>query len=126
MISIDLTGYSAIITGASQGLGSAIATQLYRAGAGVVINYWADSAGLNRANAEQLAASLGERAIAIAGDVRQADDMTTMVAATVTRFGRLDFVVNNAGILRDRSFKKMSGEEWDAVIDTNLTGVFNL
>jgi 3-oxoacyl-[acyl-carrier protein] reductase len=126
MISIDLTGSAAIVTGASQGLGAAIATQLYRAGAGVVVNYWSDPEGINRAKAEQLSASLGERAIAIAGDVRRAEDMVALVAATRTRFGRLDIVVNNAGILRDRSLKKMSGEEWSAVIDTNLTGVFNL
>jgi len=126
MISIDLSGSSAIVTGASQGLGSAIASTLYQAGASVVINYWPDPEGINRTKAEQLSTSLGERAMALAGDVRRLEDMAELVAATRKRFGRLDIVVNNAGILRDRSLKKMSGEEWGAVIDTNLTGVFNL
>jgi 3-oxoacyl-[acyl-carrier protein] reductase len=124
MIAIDLTGRVAVITGASQGLGAAIATLLHRAGASVAITYWPDPDGINRANAERLAMQLGEHALAIAGDVRDATAMAAMAAAVTARFGRIDMLVNNAGIVRDRSFRKMSSDEWEQVIDTNLTGAF--
>jgi 3-oxoacyl-[acyl-carrier protein] reductase len=125
-MAISLTGKTGFVTGASQGLGAAVATVLHRAGAAVAINYWPDPDGVNRGNAEALAASLGERACAVAGDVRNSDEMAAAIAATVSRFGRLDLVVNNAGIVRDKSFKKMSPNEWQQVIDTNLTGVFTV
>ena len=125
MIPIDLGGRTAIITGASQGLGAAIASLLHRAGATVAITYWPDPQGANQANAEQLVARLGERAAAIPGDVRTSAAMTAMVAEVLARFGRIDLLVNNAGIVRDRSFKKMSDDEWQQVIATNLTGTFN-
>jgi 3-oxoacyl-[acyl-carrier protein] reductase len=124
MIPIDLSGRTAIVTGGGQGLGAAVATALHRAGAAVVITYWPDPERRNQAIAEAQAAQLGERALAVAGDVRSPEAMSAAVEATVARFGRLDILVNNAGILRDRSFKKMSLPEWQQVIDTNLTGVF--
>jgi 3-oxoacyl-[acyl-carrier protein] reductase len=124
MIPIDLAGRAAIVTGASQGLGAAIAETLHRAGAGVALAYFPDAQGVNRANAERIAARLGERALAVAGDVRDAAAMEGVAAATAARFGRIDILVNNAGIVRDRSFKKMSADEWRQVIDTNLTGTF--
>jgi 3-oxoacyl-[acyl-carrier protein] reductase len=124
MVSIDISGRTAIITGGGQGLGAAVAGVLHRAGASVALTYWPDPEGVNRGRAEGLALQLGERALAIAGDVRSAEAMAAAVAATVGRFGRLDILVNNAGILRDRSFKKMTLPEWQQVIETNLTGVF--
>jgi 3-oxoacyl-[acyl-carrier protein] reductase len=124
MTPIDLSGRSALVTGASQGLGAAIATTLHRAGAAVAILYWPDPDGGNRAKAEALAAQLGARASAIPGDVRDPAGMEQAVARTLAGAGRLDLVVNNAGILRDRTVKKMSLPEWQQVIDTNLTGVF--
>ena len=125
MIPIDLSGRTAIVTGASQGLGAAIAELLYRAGAMVAITYWPDAQGENQTNAARLAARLGERAAAISGDVRESAAMATMVTAVAARFGRIDLLINNAGIVRDRSFKKMSDDEWQQVISTNLTGTFN-
>ena len=80
MVPIDLSGSAAIVTGASQGLGEAIARLLHRAGAAVAINYWPDPQGANRAKAEQLAGELGERALAVPGDVRLAADMEALVA----------------------------------------------
>jgi NAD(P)-dependent dehydrogenase (short-subunit alcohol dehydrogenase family) len=126
MIPIDLSGRVALVTGASQGLGAATAAMLHRAGASVVVNFWDDAPGTNRARADAVVASLGERAFAAAADVRRPSEVGAMCAAAIARFGRLDIVVNNAGILRDRTLKNMSDEEWQAVIDTNLTGVFNV
>lgn len=124
MIPLDLAGKAAIVTGASQGIGAAIATLLHRAGAGVAITYWPDPAGENRANADRLAAELGAGAIAIPGDVRDELAMSAMAGQAVARFGHIDILINNAGIVRDRSFRKMSLLEWQQVIDTNLTGAF--
>jgi len=125
MKSIDLTGKTAIVTGSSQGIGRVTAEALHDAGANVVINYFEDSEGRNRELAESVASELGEGAISLAADVRNPDQLDHLVAKTVGSFGSLDILVNNAGILRDRSFKKMSPQEWNDVIDTNLTGVFN-
>jgi len=125
MRNIDLTGKTAIVTGASQGIGLAAASTLHGAGANVVMNYFEDGQGINQSRAEAAVADLGARALAVAADVRQPEQLQSMVARTVDVFGTLDMLVNNAGILRDKSFKKMSTEDWQAVIDTNLTGVFH-
>jgi len=124
MIPIDLGGKTAVVTGASQGLGEATARLLHRAGANVVVNYL--DLGQNRANAERIQRELGDRAIAIEADVRRPDRVVAMLDDAISRFGRLDIVVNNAGIIRDRTVKKMTSEEWREVLDTNLTGVFNV
>lgn len=126
MISIDLTGKTALITGAGQGLGAQTASTLHRAGANVMINYFADPAGVNQERAQAVASKLGDRAAVAAADVRDLAACGTMIEATRKTFGTLDIIVNNAGILRDRSLKNMTQDEWQAVIDTNLTGVFNV
>ena len=125
MTSIDLSGKTAIVTGSGQGIGRATAEALHAAGANLVINYFEDPDGHNRGRAEEVVRELGDRAISLAADVRHMDQLDHLVAKTTGTFGSLDILVNNAGILRDRSFKKMSGQEWQDVIDTNLTGVFN-
>ena len=125
MITIDLTGKTAIVTGAGQGLGQAIAGRLHFSGANVVINYFEEPTGENRAKAQQIAQDLGDRCVALAADVRHPDQISRMIDHCLDRFGGLDILVNNAGILRDRTVKKMAISEWQDVIDTNLTGVFN-
>ena len=79
----------------------------------------------NRELAEGFARELGERAVAAVADVRNPAELAGLVEIAVSRFGGLDFLVNNAGILRDKSFRKMTSGDWQDVIDTNLTGVFN-
>ena len=125
MFTIDLTGRTALVTGAGQGLGRAAAETLHRAGANVVINYFDDPSGNNRAKAEQTTHALGDRAAALAADVRDLAGVEKMMDAAVARFGSLDILINNAGIVRDKTLRKITPEEWDAFIDTNLTGVFN-
>jgi len=126
MIAIDLSGKTAVVTGGGQGLGAATATMLAEAGANVAINYFADVEGVNRERAEQTAERIGDRAIAIEADVRNIAQVEAMIQEAIRHFGRLDILVNNAGIVRDRTLKKLSPEDWQAVIDTNLTGVYNV
>lgn len=125
MISIDLTGKTALVTGASQGLGAQTARRLHAAGANVAVGFLDDERGANRRNAENVAQTLGARTAAVGGDVRSQEEMQAVVQQVHEQFGTLDIVVCNAGILRDRSVKKMSEAEWNDVIATNLTGVFN-
>ena len=124
MISINLSSKTALITGASQGLGAATARRLHQAGANVVINYWPDPESQNQRRADELVEELGENAIAIPADVRDEHAVDGMFTQIKEQLGSIDFVVNNAGIVRDRTVLKMTSEEWQQVIDTNLTGVF--
>jgi 3-oxoacyl-[acyl-carrier protein] reductase len=126
MIPIDLTGKTALITGGGQGLGATTARRLAQAGCRIVVNYFKDAEGVNRGRAEETCARIGDGAIAIEADVRDPDAVAAMFDRAIARFGALDIVVNNAAILKDRSIKKMSLDEWQSVIDTNLTGVFNV
>ena len=126
MIQIDLTGKAALVTGGGQGLGAATCGLLAEAGANVAVNYFEDDQGVNRQRAEQTAAEIGDKAVPMAANVCDAEAVTRMVDQIVERFGGLDIVVNNAAIIRDRTVKKMSDADWQAVIDTDLTGVFNV
>ena len=125
MISIDLTDRVAIVTGGIQGLGLATAQTLRRAGAAVAVNYYDDPEGLSRSRADELRDSWRDDKVFIApADVRDRDDMQRFYEAVTSKFGRIDFLVNNAAILRDRTVKKLTDDEWSAVIDTNLSAVF--
>jgi len=126
MITINLQGKAALVTGGGQGLGEQTARTLHRAGAHVVVSYFEDAQGRNRKKAELLVEELGEGCCALEGDVRDRAAAERVAAETASRFGAVDILVNNAAILRDRTVSKMSAEEWQAVIDTNLTGVFTM
>jgi len=126
MISIDLSGKVAVVTGGIQGLGKATASMLLRAGAQVAVNYFDDAAGVCRQRAEEAAKEWGNAGLVMAADVRSRENMTAFFEAVKAKFGRLDFLVNNAAILRDRSVKNLTDEEWDAVVDTNLSAVFRV
>ncbi len=126
MLNLDLSGRIALVTGGGQGLGQATATLLHQAGASVVVNYLDDPAGNGRAKAEQTVAPFGTRGLAVAADVRSRADLQSLMQQIHDRFGALDLLINNAAILRDRSLKNLSDEDWDAVIETNLSAVFRV
>jgi len=115
-----------LVTGGGQGLGEQTTRTLHHAGAHVAVTFFEDPQGLNRKKAERLAEELGGRCCALEGDVRDRMAAERVAAEAAARFGGIDILVNNAAILRDRTIAKMSMEEWQAVIDTNLTGVFNM
>ena len=128
MTPFSLTGKSALITGASRGIGRAIAACFARAGCDVAINYLAEPGRDNAAEAEEVAAgarALGRRAMCVEADVTDLDAVQAMTEQVIEAFGGLDILVNNAGITRDRTLAKMSRAEWDAVLAVNLTGAFN-
>ncbi|KRH98137.1 3-oxoacyl-[acyl-carrier-protein] reductase [Cylindrospermopsis sp. CR12] len=112
----------AIVTGASRGIGRAIALQLAEKGAKIVVNYASSSTAAEKVVSEIIA--LGGEAIALQADVSQAGQVEDMVNKTLETFNRIDLLVNNAGITRDTLLLRMKLEDWQAVIDTNLTGVF--
>ncbi|MCR5758278.1 MAG: 3-oxoacyl-[acyl-carrier-protein] reductase [Selenomonas sp.] len=117
-----LDGKVALVTGASRGIGRAIALKLAAEGAKVAINY----AG-NTAKAEEVKAEIeknGGKAILVQADVADAAAVETMVNTVVEQFGQIDILVNNAGITRDGLLMRMKDEDFDAVINTNLKGVF--
>jgi len=126
MKAIDLSGKVALVTGASQGLGSATTRALHAAGATVVINFFPDPDKVNESRAQVLAAELGERSLFVGADVRDPGAVDRMFEAVRASLGGIDIVVNNAAVLRDRTIRNMTDEDWQAVIDTNLTGVFHM
>lgn len=125
MLEINLENKTAIVTGSSQGLGRETARVLHSAGANVVINFFPDEAGENESKAKAIAEELGDRSMVAAGDVRSLEQMQNVMGEASARYGEVNILVSNAGILRDRTVKNMSEQEWRDVIDTNLTGVFN-
>ncbi|HEY9622872.1 MAG TPA: 3-oxoacyl-[acyl-carrier-protein] reductase [Crinalium sp.] len=117
-----LTGQVAIVTGASRGIGRAIALALATEGANVVVNYASSSKAADEAVAE--IEGLGVQAIAIQADVSKADQVDALFSTVMDKWGRVDVLVNNAGITRDTLLLRMKPDDWQAVIDLNLTGVF--
>jgi 3-oxoacyl-[acyl-carrier protein] reductase len=127
-ISIDLTGSTALVTGSSQGIGAAIARTLHQAGARVVINHPDASGGRVAEDAETLTAELeaqrSQSTLIRVADVSNPTEVKEMMAGVRQQWGEIDLLINNAGILRDRSIAKMTVEEWQSVLDVNLSGVF--
>ncbi|MFR8761724.1 MAG: 3-oxoacyl-[acyl-carrier-protein] reductase [Megasphaera lornae] len=119
---MQLTGKTAIVTGGSRGIGRAIAEQLAQAGANVAIIY----AGRTEAAEEtlRLVQAVGSKGKIIQCDVSQEAAVAAMVKEVKDDFGSVDILVNNAGITRDTLLMRMKTEDWQAVLDTNLTGAF--
>lgn len=128
-IRYDFTGKVVLVTGSSRGIGASILEAFAQAHATCVVNYFEDAEGLNAKDAAATAARLqssGATAVhVIAADVSNFDSVTRLMQQVQAQAGGLDVLVNNAGILRDRTIKKMTSDDWQAVIDTNLTGVFH-
>lgn len=119
---MKLAGKVALVTGAAQGIGKAVALLLARNGADIVVS------DINLEKAEETAKevqTLGRKALAIKVDVAKLDDVEKMVGAILARFGQVDILVNNAGIARDKLILRMTEEDWDAVLNINLKGTFN-
>ncbi len=114
---------SALVTGASRGIGRSIAIQLAEEGYNVVVNYAGNK---EKADAvvEEIKAK-GVESFAIQANVANGDEVKAMIKEVVSQFGSVDVLVNNAGITRDNLLMRMKEQEWDDVIDTNLKGVFN-
>jgi len=118
-----LKGKVALVTGGSRGIGKAIALSLAKNGANVVVNYSGNEKAAQKV-VEEITA-LGVKAIAYKANVSSSDEVAALVKNTVDEFGSIDILVNNAGITRDGLLLRMKDADWDAVIDTNLKGVFN-
>jgi 3-oxoacyl-[acyl-carrier protein] reductase len=119
---IRLDDRIALVTGGSRGIGRAIAQSLATTGATVIVNYRG-----NQAAADETVASIeaaGGKAVAIQADVANAEDVERLFKEVIERFGRIDILVNNAGITRDTLMLRMKDDDWDAVMDTNLRGLF--
>ncbi len=118
-----LEGRVAIVTGSARGIGREIALELARQGCRVAVNYRREAERASAVVAEIDA--LGTSAITAQADVTVAEEAQALVAATLAAFGTVDVLVNNAGITRDNLLIRMSDEDWDAVLDTNLKGAFH-
>ena len=116
----DLSGQTALVTGASGGIGGAIARALHRQGAMVAV------AGRRSAALDALVAELGERAYALTGDLADPEAPDRLVREAEAAMGRIDILVNNAGITRDALALRLKDEDWQAVIEVNLTAAFRL
>lgn len=130
MITYSFPGKVVLVTGSSRGIGAGVLSAFARAGATCVLHYWADPDGANQKDAEALAAELRGAASRptvhlLAADVRDAAQVEALMAQVRERCGGLDVLVNNAGIIKDRTLKKMTLDEWNAVLRTNLDGVFH-
>jgi 3-oxoacyl-[acyl-carrier protein] reductase len=115
-----LTGRVALVTGAARGLGRAAAAGLYERGASVAVKV------RDADRAAQVAASLGDRALAVPGDIAEADAPAAIVQRVLDRFGRLDILVNNAALARSTRFADLQVDEWRATLEVNLTAPFLL
>ena len=111
----------ALVTGASMGLGKQIALRLAEEGYGVVVNYVSSVK-----EAETTVKAIGNNSVAIKADIRSALDTNKMAEQIQYRFGRLDAIINNAGITKDNLLLKQTEEEWDEIMGTNLRGCFNV
>jgi 3-oxoacyl-[acyl-carrier protein] reductase len=122
---IDFTGKVALVTGSSRGIGAEMIKAFGARGAKCVVNYFSDPQGQNKADAETVAKDLKEPLL-IDADVTKPEQVDAMMKQIQDRHGGLDILINNSGIIRDRTIKKMSLEEFESIVRVNLTGTFNV
>jgi 3-oxoacyl-[acyl-carrier protein] reductase len=127
MVRYSFPGKVVLVTGSSRGMGAAISEAFAAAGATCLVNYVADEAGQNRKDAEETAERLRRHQVAVhvlEADVSQYAAVEDLMKRAADAAGGLDVLVNNAGVIRDRTVKKMTPDEWQVVLQTNLDGVF--
>ncbi len=122
---LDFSGKVALVTGSSRGLGAEMIKAFGQHGAQCVVNYIADPAGQNQAEADAVAKELKDPLV-IECDVTQPQQVETMMKTIGEKFGGLDILINNSGIIRDRTIKKLTVEDFESVVRVNLTGTFNV
>jgi 3-oxoacyl-[acyl-carrier protein] reductase len=120
---MEFAGKVAVVTGGSRGIGRAIALRLAEGGARVVVNYRSNETAANEV-VEKIRSGGGE-SIAVQADVSQVDEAQALINTAKKAFDRVDILVNNAGTTRDTLLMRMSEDDWDVVLDTNLKGTFN-
>jgi 3-oxoacyl-[acyl-carrier protein] reductase len=121
----DFTGKVVLVTGSSRGLGAGIVKAFGQRGAQCVVNYIADSSGQNKSDADSVAKELKDPLV-IECDVTNTEQVEAMIKTIGEIFGGLDILINNSGIIRDRTIKKLTSEEFESVVRVNLTGTFNV
>ena len=112
-----------VVTGASRGIGRAVAVRFARDGAAVIVNYKGSEAAAQET--AQAVTEAGGAATVVQGDVSNRDDAERLIETAIQQYGRIDVLVNNAGITRDQLLMRMTDDDWDAVLDTNLKGAFH-
>jgi len=112
-----------VVTGASRGIGRAVAVRFARDGAAVIVNYKGSEAAAQET--AQAVIDAGGEATLVQGDVSNRDDAERLIETAIQQYGRIDVLVNNAGITRDQLLMRMTDDDWDAVLDTNLKGAFH-
>ncbi|MDQ6624008.1 MAG: SDR family oxidoreductase, partial [Verrucomicrobiota bacterium] len=122
---LDFSGKVILVTGSSRGLGAAMIQAFSARGAQCVVNYIADAPGQNKTDAESVAKELQDPLV-VDCDVTDAAQVETMMELISERFGGLDILINNSGIIRDRTMKKMTLDEFESVVRVNLAGTFNV
>jgi 3-oxoacyl-[acyl-carrier protein] reductase len=122
---LDFSGKVVLVTGSSRGLGAEIIKAFGQRGAQCVVNYISDPTGQNKLDADGVARELSNPLI-IECDVTNPEQVESMMKAIADKFGGLDILINNSGIIRDRTIKKLTTEEFESVVRVNLTGTFNV
>ena len=122
---LDFTNKVVLVTGSSRGLGAEMIKAFNRHGAQCVVNYVADPAGKNKSDAESVAATM-KNPLVIECDVTNPDQVESMMKTIGEKFGGLDILINNSGIIRDRTMKKLTLQDFEDVIRVNVTGTFNV
>ena len=122
---LDFSGKVVLVTGSSRGLGAEMIKAFGARGAQCVVNFISDAEGKNKAEAEAVAGTLKDP-LTVECDVTKPEQVEAMMKQIVDRFGGLDILINNSGIIRDRTIKKLTFEEFEAVVRVNLAGTFNV